>query len=96
MLRETQLEGLRELLRAVQGVEENDNALRREQMKRFTRLALESGLTTRQRQIMLMIYGQGLSQRQVAQELGLTESAVSARKHRALERMKRLAKYMAQ
>lgn len=94
-MRETQLEGLRDLLKAVQGVEENDNLLRREQMKRFIRLALTSGLTRRQQEIMQMIYVDGMTQRQVADALGLGESAVSARKHRAIERMKRLAQYMA-
>ncbi len=96
MLRETQLEGLKDLLQGIGGTEESTNGRERERMKAFVGLAMASGLTPRQREIMVLLYGEGLSQREVAEKLGLCESAVSGRKKRAIERIKDLSKYMIQ
>lgn len=94
MLRGSQLEGMSELLDCVRGCEESDNSVRRERMKRFAAAAIESGLTSRQKELMTLLYTEGLSQKQAGEVLNMSQSAVSNMRRRALERMKSLAKYM--
>ena len=94
MLRGTQLEGLRELLCSIRGEEESTNSLSRERMKRFLYAALESGLTKRQRELIKLIYVDGMTQKQAAERLSMSQSAVCEMKKRAVARMKKLAVYM--
>lgn len=94
MLRGTQLEGLRELLCSIRGEEESDNSLSRERMKRFVSAAISNGLTKRQRELITLIYVDGISQKEAAKRLGMSQSAVSEMKKRAIGRLKRLAVFM--
>ena len=94
MLNSTQLEGLSDLLKSIDGAEESDNSLSRERMKRFIRVALEQGLTSKQGEVIRLIYIDGLKQKDAAKMLGMSPSAVSEMKKRALARMKKYAVFM--
>ena len=93
MLTEKQSEGLNDLLDAVRGCEESDNRLRREELKKVASLMLENELTKKQRLVLLLLYGDNLTGRQVAERLGIRETAVSNLKKRALLRLRRVARY---
>ena len=94
MLTESQSEGLSELLDSVRGTEESDNRTRVAALKRVAAQMLSEELTERQRTVLLLLYGERLSQREIAERLGVRETAVSNLKKRALTKLRRLAKYV--
>lgn len=66
----------------------------REKMKRFLRLALDHGLTEHQREVIHLIYVDGLSQKQAGELLNIKQPAVSNIKRRAIAKLRDLSKYM--
>lgn len=94
MLKGAQTEGIKELLDCVRGTEENDNRLRRDRMKEVTVRLVQNELTARQREVLLLLYGRGLTGREAAKILGVRETAVSNLKKRALCRLRTLAQYL--
>ena len=94
MLTEAQSEGLCELLDSVRGTEESDNRSRIAALKGVAAQMLAAELTERQRTVLLLLYGERLTQREIAKKLGIRETAVSNLKKRALLKLRRLAKYI--
>lgn len=94
MLSGKQLVGLRGLMDSLHGKEEITNSAEREKMKRFLRLALDHGLTEHQREVIHLIYVDGLSQKQAGELLNIKQPAVSNIKRRAIAKLRDLSKYM--
>jgi len=94
MLNSTQLEGLSDLLKSIDNAEISDNSLSRERMKKFIRTAINEGLTKKQREVVRLIYIDGLKQKDAAKLLNMSPSGVSELKKRALARMKKYAVFM--
>ena len=93
MLKGKQLEGLKGLLDILQGTAESTNKTERARMKRFLPVAMENGLTDHQREIIKLIYVDGLTQRQAGERLGIKQPAVSNIKRRAIDRLRDLSRY---
>ncbi len=87
-LRESFVERLDEV--AVSGVDELDPLgwLLADERTQQVRQSLDS-LPPREAEVLLLKYSEGWSYRQIAEHLGLTESAVDARLHRARQRLRR-------
>ena len=63
-------------------------------MKKFLSAALTQGLTDKQRELIRLIYVEGMTQKEAGKRLGMRESAVSGMKKRAIARMKKLSVFM--
>ena len=70
-----------------------DNADRLERLRRNLRRAREAELTDRQREVLDLYYGQGLSMPQIAQALSLNKSTVSRTIARAKRRLYHYLQY---
>ena len=64
-----------------------DNSLQMERVRRNLRWALESELTPRQRQMVVLYYDRRLSMRQIARLLGVQPSTVTRTLQRARRRL---------
>lgn len=93
MLKGAQLEGLQGLIESIQGVEESTNAAKRERMKQFVALAVEQGLNEHQREVINLIFVDGLSQKRVGELLNIKQPAVSNIKQRAIRKLRDLSRY---
>lgn len=69
------------------------NTQKIEQMKQKVRDAIESELTPRQKQVLLIALSKGFSQTQIAQDLGVDKSTISRTMSRAIKRLRRVLKY---
>ena len=69
------------------------NTQKIKQMKQKVRDAIESELTPRQKQVLLIALSKGFSQTQIAQELGVDKSTISRTMSRAIKRLRRVLKY---
>ena len=70
-----------------------DNADQLDRLRRNLRRVRASELTGRQAQMLQLYYDQGMSMPQIAQELGITKSAVSRTLARGRARIKRYLQY---
>lgn len=70
-----------------------DNGQELDQLRRNLAMALREDVTPRQRQVLLLYYGQGLSMQEIAQELGIDRSTVSRTMGRGEERLRRCLRY---
>ena len=70
-----------------------DNSLQMERVRRNLRRALESELTARQREMVMLYYNQGLSMRQIARRLAVHPSPVSRTLQRANRRLQNSLRY---
>ena len=64
-----------------------------DQLRRNLAMALREDVTPRQRQVLLLYYGQGMSMKEIAQELGIDRSTVSRTMGRGEERLRRCLRY---
>lgn len=71
--------------------EDNSDQLAR--LRRQLRLAREQELTPRQRQFLARYFDDGLSMREIAEEMGVDPSTVSRTLRRAKERLRRALQY---
>lgn len=93
MLKGEQLEGLRGLIDSVQGKEESTNATSRERMKQFLYLGIAHGLNERQKEVIKLLYVDGLTQKRVGELLNIKQPAVSNIKQRAIKKLRDLSRY---
>lgn len=70
-----------------------DNDQELTQLKRNLIRALWEDITPRQRETMLMYYGQGLNMREIGQKLGVDKSTVSRTIKRGERRLQRCLRY---
>lgn len=70
-----------------------DNSLQMERVRRNLHRALESELTARQREMVMLYYNQGLSMRQIARRLAVHPSTVSRTLQRAKRRLQNSLRY---
>jgi len=70
-----------------------DNSLQMERVRRNLRWALESELTPRQRQMVVLYYDRRLSMRQIARLLGVQPSTVTRTLQRARRRLEHSLRY---
>ncbi|MCI8414489.1 MAG: sigma-70 family RNA polymerase sigma factor [Ruminiclostridium sp.] len=70
-----------------------DNGQEVDQLRRNLAMALREDVTPRQRQVLLLYYGQGMSMKEIAQELGIDRSTVSRTMGRGEERLRRCLRY---
>ena len=70
-----------------------DNSLQMERVRRNLRWALESELTPRQRQMVVLYYDRRLSMRQIARLLGVQPSTVTRTLQRAKRRLQNSLRY---
>lgn len=68
------------------------NRREREEYRRFLYRAIETQLTHRQTQVMLLYYFEGKNITEIAQELGLNKSTISRTLRRSLNRLTDLAR----
>ncbi len=68
---------------------EGDNAKTLQRLHTLLGQVLREELTQRQREILLLYEGQGLTQKEIAEHFGITQSVVSRHVQRALRRVKR-------
>ena len=73
-----------------------DNDQELTQLKRNLIRALWEDITPRQRETMLMYYGQGLNMREIGQKLGVDKSTVSRTIKRGEARLRRCLRYGAE
>lgn len=73
--------------------EENTNSDDIAKLKRNLVKALKSDVTPRQREMLLLYYGQGLNMRQIGELLGVDKSTVSRTVKRGERRLKRCLRY---
>ena len=73
-----------------------DNDQELTQLKRNLIRALWEDITPRQRETMLMYYGQGLNMREIGQKLGVDKSTVSRTIKRGEKRLQRCLRYGAE
>jgi len=71
--------------------EDNHDTMNR--LKRNLAHALRQDITARQRQYMLMYYGQGMSMEAIGRELGVNKSTVSRTLKRGRQRLHRCLRY---
>ena len=70
-----------------------DNSREISRLKRNLVRALQEDVTPRQRQTLLMYYGQGLNMREIGERLGLDKSTVSRTIKRGERRLQRCLRY---
>ena len=70
-----------------------DNSAELSRLKRNLIRALWEDITPRQRETMLMYYGQGLNMREIGQKLGVDKSTVSRTIKRGERRLQRCLRY---
>ena len=70
-----------------------DNSREISRLKRNLIRALWEDITPRQRETMLMYYGQGLNMREIGQKLGVDKSTVSRTIKRGERRLQRCLRY---
>ena len=70
-----------------------DNSAQLRQLKRALRHALSTVVTPRQRELLLLYYGQGLNMRQIGERLGLDKSSVCRPLKRGEARLRRCLRY---
>ena len=73
-----------------------DNSAELSRLKRNLIRALWEDITPRQRETMLMYYGQGLNMREIGQKLGVDKSTVSRTIKRGERRLQRCLRYGAE
>ena len=73
--------------------EENTNSEDIARLKRNLIRALQSDVTPRQRQMLLLYYGKGLNMREIGAMLGVDKSTVSRTVKRGERRLKRCLRY---
>ena len=73
-----------------------DNSLQIQRLKRDLVHALWTEVTPRQRQLLLLYYGQGLNMRQIGERLGVDKSTVSRTIKRGENRLRRCLRYGAE
>ena len=73
--------------------EENTNTNTLDRVKRNLVVALREDITARQREVLLLYYGQGLNMRQIGERLGVDKSTVSRTIKRGEERLRRCLRY---
>ena len=71
----------------------SDNSQEISRLKRNLIRALWEDITPRQRETMLMYYGQGLNMREIGQKLGVDKSTVSRTIKRGERRLQRCLRY---
>ncbi len=70
-----------------------DNSQQLGQVKKNLVRALREDVTPRQRQLLLLYYGQGLNMREIGEQLGLDKSTVSRTIKRGEARLRRCLRY---
>lgn len=73
--------------------EEAGNDESRSRLTRTLRKAVDGELTPRQRECVLLYYGGGRNEKEVASELGISVPAVSRHLRKARERLRRILNY---
>ena len=71
----------------------DDNLAQMGRLKRNLTHALRQGITEKQRQYMLLYYGQGMSMEAIARECGVNTSTVSRTLKRGRQRLYRCLRY---
>ena len=71
----------------------SDNSQQLGALKRNLARALREDITDRQRELLLLYYGQGLNMRQIAERLGVDKSTVSRTIKRGEVRLRRCLRY---
>ena len=71
----------------------DDNSQQLSQVKKNLVLALREDVTARQRETLLLYYAEGLTMRQIADQLGITCSTVSRTIKRGEARLRRCLRY---
>lgn len=74
----------------------SDNSAQLGRLKRNLMRALQEDITDRQRQFLLLYYGQGLNMRQIGERLGVDKSTVSRTIKRGEARLRRCLRYGAE
>ncbi len=74
----------------------SDNSGEISRLKRNLLRALKEDVTPRQRQLLLMYYGQGLNMREIGERLGVDKSTVSRTIKRGEKRLQRCLRYGAE
>ena len=70
-----------------------DNAQQLDKLKENLAKALRQDVTDRQRQFLLLYYGQGLNMRQIGERMGVNKSTVSRTIKRGEARLRRCLRY---
>lgn len=70
-----------------------DNSAQMSQLKRNLTRALKQDVTPKQREYMMLYYGQGLNLRQISEKLGVNKSTVSRTMKRGRQRLYRCLRY---
>ncbi len=73
-----------------------DNSREISRLKRNLLRALREDVTAKQRQVLLMYYGQGLNMREIGERLGVDKSTVSRTIKRGEKRLRRCLRYGAE
>lgn len=71
----------------------SDNSAQHDRLKRNLVRALREDVTPRQRQFLLLYYGQGMNMRQIGEQLGVDKSTVSRTIKRGEARLRRCLRY---
>ncbi len=74
----------------------SDNSREISRLKRNLLRALREDVTAKQRQVLLMYYGQGLNMREIGEKLGVDKSTVSRTIKRGEKRLRRCLRYGAE
>ncbi len=74
----------------------SDNSREISRLKRNLLRALREDVTAKQRQVLLMYYGQGLNMREIGERLGVDKSTVSRTIKRGEKRLRRCLRYGAE
>ncbi len=74
----------------------SDNSGEISRLKRNLLRALKEDVTPKQRQLLLMYYGQGLNMREIGEQLGVDKSTVSRTIKRGEKRLLRCLRYGAE
>lgn len=70
-----------------------DNSAQMTKLKRNLSKALRQDVTPKQRQYLMLYYGQGMNLRQIGEQLGVNKSTVSRTMKRGRERLYRCLRY---
>ena len=70
-----------------------DNSAQINRLKRNLARALRQDVTPRQREYLMLYYGEGLNLREISQRLGVNKSTVSRSLTRSVERLYRSLRY---
>jgi len=74
----------------------SDNSGEISRLKRNLLRALREDVTAKQRQVLLMYYGQGMNMREIGEHLGVDKSTVSRTIKRGEKRLQRCLRYGAE